>query len=143
VRLPWNGPRDGLLALVVVLLASGLREAAADHVADRQDRRVQPDLVGGEYVEVANAGAVHAPLVTAPATKIPINTATYAMNSVVLNEPWSRWTNVARKRHDGLNRPDDPGNADLLRSLRKLLFQMYERQDLAARQTDAVAAVPI
>jgi hypothetical protein len=36
--------------LVVRLAASGLGQAAADHVADREQGDVEPDLVGGEVV---------------------------------------------------------------------------------------------
>src|SRR5829696_4162382 len=38
--------------LVVGLAAAGLGEAAADHVADSQDRRVQPCLLGAEAAVV-------------------------------------------------------------------------------------------
>src|SRR6187431_889054 len=48
-----------VVALMVVarvapvrLVAAGLRQAARDHVADRQDRDVEPDLVGTERIDV-------------------------------------------------------------------------------------------
>lgn len=63
------GPRLGLL--VVGLTAGGLRQSAADHVADGQDRRVRPHLVG------ANASGWFTPLrlllllVASPAIRMP------------------------------------------------------------------------
>src|SRR3954452_4879325 len=40
------------VVLVVGLTAAGLREAAADHVAHRQDRHIQPRLPGAEAAHV-------------------------------------------------------------------------------------------
>jgi hypothetical protein len=52
----WGGVAAAVgplrVVLVVGLLAAGLGEAAADHVADGQDRRVQPGLLGAEAAVV-------------------------------------------------------------------------------------------
>ena len=51
---PWPAPREKSFraVLVVGLAAAGLGEAAADHVADGQDRHVQPGLTGAEAAVV-------------------------------------------------------------------------------------------
>jgi hypothetical protein len=58
----------GVGVAVVELAAAGLRDAAADHVADGKDGRVEPLSV------------------TADAMKMPMRIAMYAKNSVVLND---------------------------------------------------------
>jgi hypothetical protein len=47
---PERKAHRGLAIVGVPLAATGLGEAAADHVSDAQDRGVQPYLVGAKYV---------------------------------------------------------------------------------------------
>src|SRR5215218_11314956 len=52
----WEPKSTRLALLVVSLAAARLREPAADHVADGEDRDVQPCLLGPE---AAGVGIVH------------------------------------------------------------------------------------
>src|SRR5215207_3089102 len=48
-RVIWGGGLAGV-AVVVRVAAASLRQPTTDHVADREQRHVKPDLVSGEVV---------------------------------------------------------------------------------------------
>src|SRR3954454_18709039 len=47
-----RSPAGGVVLLVVLRVAAGLRQATADHVTDGQQRHVEPGVVGSEALAV-------------------------------------------------------------------------------------------